>query len=174
MLYVTDSSKYKELHDLSCLFASWELKNSSAWDIFYFDYSDIFWSNFPSFLTFLALQNNDQKIYFYALEPNPKRYFYQNFKKYPLIEFNRKRIEKEYFSAINQDPGGSSADALACHSEKILIFPPSINWYVYGQYDIELAKLVVKKGHFNIFESEFKYLPNFLAPEEVAHRLKSE
>jgi hypothetical protein len=98
----------------------------------------------PKIKTFLKSISED-KFYFIVLEPNPKKYFFHHFNKYPLIEVSIVDEEDDYFSIIEENPGESPADAIRYVSKVILIYSDSLNWAIYINRDYEVGIIGAKK-----------------------------
>jgi len=155
MTYLIDQTKFQMLNKLSSPFREWNAKGSVE-QIKYFDWAEYKVAGFFNYLKLLCLLGDDHLFYFYAPKPDPVNYFFFHFQKYPLIEFDITYSEEDFSNALCKDPGDSPADALMYRADEIIIFPESLNWYIYGEYDIELAKLVSKVG----------FPPNSLFPHD--------
>jgi len=67
-----------------------------------------------------------------VLEPDPVHYFHRLFGKFPAIEIARSDSARTYIEFLNQDPGGSPADAVGTNCWAWVIVPPSIGWFVHA------------------------------------------
>lgn len=114
----------------------------------YFDWSEFKVAGFINYLNALANLSGDEKFYFYDLDPAaPVDEFYRLFKKYPVVKLDIGVNEKEYFSTLREEPGKVPGRTYAVDTtNRYAIFPESMNWYIYGEYDIELAVLMSKVG----------------------------
>ncbi len=84
----------------------------------------------------MNLSGDDSCLYL-VVEPDPEEYFWANFKKYPLVEIGKDDVASDYFSSLNEDPGGSPADAIGTNWAQFFIFPTSKKWFVIGRRDNE-------------------------------------
>ena len=70
-----------------------------------------------------------------------ERYFYREFRKYPFVSFSVQESADDYLKGLSEDPGGSSADAPAFNSSKVVVFPESLRWQMFGDREFEWAVL---------------------------------
>jgi hypothetical protein len=67
-----------------------------------------------------------------VLDPDPVHYFYRLFKKYPAFEVALGDSPQSYIQFLNQDPGGSPADAVGTNCWAWVVAPPAIGWFVHA------------------------------------------
>ena len=73
--------------------------------------------------------SGDLIAYYLVLSPDPVHYFHRLFGKYPLLEIARDDSPDSYLAALNEDPGGSPADAIATNWSASVVFPPAGKWF---------------------------------------------
>ena len=76
---------------------------------------------------------------FAVIEPDPERYFFHHFGKYPIIEVSVNDSEETFLKAVNEDPGGSPADAIIYNGRVIVVYSDSPVWALYGERDYEFC-----------------------------------
>jgi hypothetical protein len=102
-----------------------------------FDSSELCTRAFFGLLSSLAQWGTDAAIYYVVLRPDPVSYFFAHFGKYPLIEIKPSGSAEEYMAVLNEDPGGSPADALGINWSEYMILPSSKAWFIRGlRYDV--------------------------------------
>ena len=74
----------------------------------------------------------NEHLFLAVLDPDPETYYYAHFKKYPVFKFGLTDSEGSYLRAIDEDPGGSPADAIAYNSAVVLVYPDDFDWVLYG------------------------------------------
>jgi hypothetical protein len=94
-----------------------------------FDDAQLCTSDFARLLRSLMLLSADLRVYYLVLSPDPVHYFHRHFNKYPLFEFGRDDSVDSYLVALNEDPGGSPADAVGTNWSASVIFPPGAKWF---------------------------------------------
>jgi hypothetical protein len=86
------------------------------------------------------LMNMDEKFFiFSSVDPDPESYFAFHFDFFGAIEFATSDSEDDYLFALNHYPDGSPADALAHHSDSLLIFSVDGRFAIYGSRDADIA-----------------------------------
>jgi hypothetical protein len=73
----------------------------------------------------------DTSAYYVLLRPDPIQYFHRHFHKYPAFEITLDDTAKTYLAVLNEDPGGSPADAVGTNWSTCVIAPPSRKWFVH-------------------------------------------
>jgi hypothetical protein len=107
---------------------------------------EIFVEGFISKMKLFLKLISENKFYLVVLEPDPEKYFFYHFNKYPLIEISDLDEEDEYFSIIEEDPGDSPADAIQYNSNIILLYSDSLNWVIYVDRNYEVGIFGAKKS----------------------------
>jgi hypothetical protein len=79
--------------------------------------------------------NRDDIAYYIVLDPDPISYFAAEFNKYPVLEIRSNDSCEAYLAALNEDPGGSPADAIGINWNEYGLIPPSVNWLIWGRRD---------------------------------------
>ena len=109
--------------------------DSKKWDRLMFDSLELCTRPFVGLLQSLMHWSGDEIAYYIVLNPDPIRYFAAEFKKYPLLEIRRDDSCEAYLAALNEDPGGSPADAVGINWDEYGILPPSVKWLIRGFRD---------------------------------------
>lgn len=99
----------------------------------------VFTGSFDEILEGLSRVSDGLPMFFASLSPDPVGYFFEHFGKYPLIRFDERVDGDEFRKPLNEDPGGSPADALIVRTERFAIFPRDLDWIIYADRDFELA-----------------------------------
>jgi hypothetical protein len=100
-----------------------------------FDDAEMLVPEFCDLVTHLITQSGDKRATFVVLDPDPIHYFWRHFHKYPAIEIKVGDSAKDYLRALNEDPGGSPADALGTNWWECVIVTPSCSWFVHALRD---------------------------------------
>ena len=103
-------------------------KNTVAFD---FDYamSYRFWGELEKLTDIFG----DSSVIMAVLDPDPVNYYYSEFSQYNWCVFQKDTTADEYWSAINQGPEGSPADAILSNSEAVVWLSSSLNWAIWGE-----------------------------------------
>lgn len=97
-----------------------------------FDDAEVCTLKFANLLQELMEYSGDSTVYYVVLDPDPVHYFHRHFKKYPVLEISLGDSPESYISSLNQDPGGSPADAIGINWWTCVIVPPSLKWFVHA------------------------------------------
>jgi hypothetical protein len=127
-----------------------------------FDDAGIRTEEFANLLQKLMECSRDPNAHYAVLEPDPVHYFYRQFKKYPVAEIAFNDSSDAYLSFLNEDPGGSPADAIGINWSACVVVPPSLKWFVHA-----LRSAEDDSGHLWIppdWVDETRALYPFLAP----------
>jgi hypothetical protein len=100
-----------------------------------FDCVEFHTRHFFEFLCKLMEWSKDSHFRYIVLEPDPFSYYFTHFSKYPLFEISIDDSDEAYINALNEDPGGSPADAVGTNWFRYVILPPSKKWFIHGQQD---------------------------------------
>ena len=100
-----------------------------------FDDAEMFTSQFANIIHQLIGWSGDAYATYVVLNPDPVHYFWRHFQKYPTIQIEADDSEQAYLSALNEDPGGSPADAVGTNWWECVIVSPSIKWFVHALRD---------------------------------------
>src|ERR1051325_3841413 len=87
----------------------------------------------------LAKAAGDPSFTFAVLRPDPEKYFYAHFGKFPLLQFTIDDPAEYFVDTIHDDPGDSAADAIAYNSDAIFTYTASQRWGIYGDREIEVG-----------------------------------
>jgi hypothetical protein len=105
----------------------------------FISFDDIFSEPFYEKMSFFARLLNETSFTMFVIKPDPESYFYRHFGKYPVIKMSNFATSGEFMKLVFEDPGGSSADAIAYNSTNLLIYPDSLRWGIYGSRDFEVG-----------------------------------
>ncbi|HET9182503.1 MAG TPA: hypothetical protein VFP59_10240 [Candidatus Angelobacter sp.] len=97
-----------------------------------FDDAQICTNEFAKLLQTLLERSHDATAHYLVLDPDPVHYFYRNFGKYPALEIERGDSSDAYISMLNEDPGGSLADAVGTNWWTCVVVPPSLKWFAHA------------------------------------------
>lgn len=100
-----------------------------------FDDAEMFTPEFANLVQQLIGWSGDFQATYVVLDPDPVWYFWQHFQKYPAIQIKAGDSTQAYLSALNEDPGGSPADAIGTNWWECVIVPPSLTWFVHALRD---------------------------------------
>jgi hypothetical protein len=103
------------------------------------DFSAIWSAEFFLFLQQLTTAVDSTGFILAVLRPDPSRYFYRHFNRYPLLRFSINDASECYIEEVNEDPGGSPADSIITNSTTLIIYPESRRWAIYGDRDLDVA-----------------------------------
>lgn len=102
---------------------------------------DEFWTNIQN----IALQSGDKYLLMAVLDPDPVRYYKNEFGYYNWSIIPTSASKNEYWKFLNNHPEESPADAIFINSEKIVWLPQSRNWAIWGERSYELCVLGHRK-----------------------------
>ncbi|HYO79407.1 MAG TPA: hypothetical protein VE010_23275 [Thermoanaerobaculia bacterium] len=114
------------------------LKTAPA-SFFLFDDTLVFTAHFDEIRQELFRMAGGVPLYFASLEPDPVGYFFAHFGKYPLIRYDTAVDGDGFRKPLNEDPGGSPADAIMTNTERFAMFPRDLSWLLYADRGWELA-----------------------------------
>ncbi len=97
-----------------------------------FDDAELLTPGFLRLLQFLMGMSDDTRAYYLVLSPDPIRYLY-HFNKYPLLDIGYRDSLDDYLALLNEDPGGSPADAVGTVWSVSVIFPRGGKWFSHLQ-----------------------------------------
>jgi len=97
-----------------------------------FDDVEVRTLHFPNLLQKLMEWSGDSTAHYVVLDPDPVHYFHRHFNKYPVLEIAVGDSPEAYISSLNEDPGGSQADAVGINWWACVVVPPSIKWFVHA------------------------------------------
>lgn len=117
------------------------LKETPSDDLVYFDSGIVTTHHYYRFVRdlFQFTDSSEDPFAFVGLRPDPFRYFFYHFSKYPAIVFQPAHSEADYCRLLQSDPGGSPADALAYNTWGYVVLPLSGGWITYGDDSSEIA-----------------------------------
>jgi len=105
-----------------------------------------------------------------SLDPDPIKYFYNNFGTYPYLEISVESSNDEYIKYINEDPGGSPADSIAMNGRTLVYYTGKNDWAIFCNAELEVCIVAFKeKESF----SSFKKIGKEMAWLNVEEALKN-
>ena len=90
---------------------------------------------FAELLQRLLRWSEDEQAHYIVLKPDPIWYFHRYFSKYPIVPIHRGDTSDTYLRSLNEDPGGSPADAAGTNCYEWVILPTSHRWFVHCMRD---------------------------------------
>jgi hypothetical protein len=117
--------------------------NYTRFHFFEFDTfsADEFWR----MLQQLMIESRDQKVTLAVLNPDPERYFYDNFGRFGLVDIPLNSSAQQYRHLL-QDGPGPPPDNLMDNSMVLVWFPPSLQWLIWGERDTEIMVLACERS----------------------------
>lgn len=111
----------------------------------FWNFSALLSDRFFGPLSELSRQTGEDCFWLASLLPDPETYFFRHFRKYPFIRISGDESQGDYVAAINEDPGGSPADAIGHRSDVVVIYPRSLRWVMYGdrEWDLSITGILV-------------------------------
>jgi hypothetical protein len=110
----------------------------------YFRFQEFDWAMsakfWPSVQT-LCQSSGDASILIAVLEPDPLDYYKKEFGYFNWAELPIYSSSEDYWNLINNCPDNSPADSLLANSEKVVWFPPSRKWAIWGERSLEVCVL---------------------------------
>lgn len=129
----------------------------------------------------LARGSNDSSVLMAVLDPSPSDYYKKEFGVYNWAELSIGLSSDDYWSLLNHHPKSSPADSVIANSEKIVWFPESGKWAVWGERSYGVcvlgarAKLSLDSWH-DVEWALQNYLPNCfreqVVPSDFARTLR--
>ena len=96
-----------------------------------FDDANTRTEQFHSLLLSLLKKSLDEICHYIVIDPDPEQYFHRHFQKYPIAELRTSNSASQYFARLNEDPGGSPADAIGTNCYEWVIVPLSHRWFIH-------------------------------------------
>ena len=90
----------------------------------------------------LATATGSETLILGVLQPDPEAYYHAHFGVLPFFRLNGSDSPHDYLAALHAAPGGSEADAIAHHSDVVVIYPEPTHWLIYGDRGLEIALVV--------------------------------
>ena len=100
---------------------------------------------FLGLLQGLMRLSGDGIAYYIVRNPDPVQYFVKELNRYPLLEIRVDDSCEAYLAALNEDPGGSPADAVGINWTEYALLPPSMKWFVRGLRDNDKGQLWIPR-----------------------------
>ena len=88
-------------------------------------------AEFNTLIQSLMKLSGDEKCNYIVLDPDPIQYFLRHFNKYPILEICAGDSSEQYLALLNEDPGGSPADAVGTNCYEWVILPHSHKWFIH-------------------------------------------
>jgi hypothetical protein len=134
MSWVTDTEQAKELllQAGTCRVVD-SCRVATSMQCMSFDDVGTCTKEFGALLHRLMQLSVDETCHYIVLNPDPRHYFLHHFKKYPVVEIRADDTLEQYIAILNEDPGGSPADAVGTNCYEWVVIPPSHRWFVHCQ-----------------------------------------
>jgi hypothetical protein len=130
MLWVREESTFRELFaEAQRLVFIDDGGESTTLKRLHFDDAELLTPAFLSLLKVLMELSGDSQVYYLVLSPDPVLYF-SYFHRHPLLEIAREDTLQDYLGFLNEDPGGSPADAIGIAWSTCTIFPRGHGWFM--------------------------------------------
>lgn len=138
------------------------------------DFDQIWTDEFACDADRLTATAGDASFTFAVLRPDPAKYYYANFGKFPVLRFAPGSAAASYIAAVNEDPGGSPADAIVHSSEVVVVYPASVRWAIYADRNMEIGIVASMDEEMSAhIVTPKQSLRFFTAPEAVTELLPS-
>lgn len=76
---------------------------------------------------------------FFVLSNDPENFFFSHCKKYPFFEVSCKDLFEDYLSITRDNLQCIPQESLADNAYIIVLYPDSLDWVIYGDFDFEIA-----------------------------------
>jgi hypothetical protein len=106
------------------------------------DFDLLFTGRFFGKVKSLVQESGEKFFWLSVLDPDPKQYFFKHFGHFGALQCEVADDARSYVAAVNQDPGGSPADALIHNSNVVVLCSLSGDWIVVGRRNFDLAVCV--------------------------------
>ncbi len=87
------------------------------------------WANL---LTVLMEWANLKTIYFIILDPDPEYFFYNLYRFYPCVEFEKEDFPDGFVNALNRRYGPNESDKLMFAKFQFVVTSPSKPWFIHA------------------------------------------
>ena len=129
MRWIQDDQEFAALLSRAHQFISEGQRAISQGSVLVFDDVVLSTPSFFSLLHLLMKCSSDKAVSYVVIDPDPVGYFYKFFGKYSAFEISDGDTAEEYLGMLNEDPGGSPADAVGLNVGGAVIFPESNSWF---------------------------------------------
>jgi hypothetical protein len=133
MRWITEKTEFTRifLEARTCVYID-SGREPSALNRMVFDDAITRTDEFAEVLQHLMEWSGDKACNYVVLDPDPVHYFHRHFGKYPAVGISYGDSARDYLDFLNQDPGGSPADAVGNNCWAWVVVPPSIRWFVHA------------------------------------------
>jgi hypothetical protein len=104
---------------------------STTFELVSFDDAGTCTPEFAGLVQALLTLSEDSAAHYMVLDPDPVAYFHRHFGKYPILSLWKGDTAETYLALLNEDPGGSKADAVGTNCYEWVILPESHSWFVH-------------------------------------------
>ena len=137
-IFYVEQCKVNTLVDFKVQFPDQIFRKNFA-DFLFVDFDDVYSAYFfGALIRFLGFIS-EEGFKLLVTTPSPDDYFYENFNKYPLLEFAISDSSQNYVNALAQDPGSSPADAILFNSDVVVLYSESSDYCIYANRDLGFA-----------------------------------
>ena len=85
-------------------------------------------------------ESGDPHVTLAALEPDPEHYFHHHFGKFGIVDIPRSSSAQDYRDLLSSGPG-PEPDTLMLNWQVLVWFPPSLQWLIWAERDVEMTVL---------------------------------
>ena len=128
-------------------------------------------AEFWSLLQALSSPTAHDSVLVAVLQPDPTKYFYQEFRGYSFFTLPTSASSDAYWNTLQIGPDGSPADAPLYNSEIVVWLPKTLRWAIWGQRKIGICVAAFVGGE--VSESTDQSKGIFLSEEVVTRFLES-
>lgn len=103
------------------------------------EYETIFSADFWPAIASVANYHRDRQVEFLVLEPSAESYYAPGYGMYPAFSIPIQSSEDEYWSALNESPGGDVTGALIHSANVVAVAGSSGKWGFWGERDLGIV-----------------------------------
>ncbi|MFC0399088.1 hypothetical protein [Paraburkholderia rhizosphaerae] len=168
MAIVRDYQTFDQLQRISDQIANWKIHDARRYGekVEYGDWLEFRVAGFIDFVNALSHENGDSEYYFVDVRALARDDFIPTAGDFPAMKLDTRVNEREYFNELYSSVNFiEHVDYAMGYTNEYAFFPLSMNWHIYGLYDIELARI---QSRASFPATPFPH--DFIPPDE-AHRL---
>jgi hypothetical protein len=144
MRIIQDYSTFDCLRRMCSLVANWKIHDARRYGdkVAYGDWLEFRVAGFIDFVNALSLENGDSEYYFVDVLALASKGLTLTAGDFPAMRLDTRVNERDYLNELYSSVNFiENIDyAMGCTNE-YAFFPLSMNWHIYGLYDIELARI---------------------------------
>ncbi|MDQ7977818.1 hypothetical protein QYH69_11255 [Paraburkholderia sp. SARCC-3016] len=169
MSIIQDRPTFDRLRQMCSSIANWRSHDPDKYgqNIEYCDWMEFKVANFLDFVNALSHANGDAEYYFVDVCAMSRDDLVLTAGDFPAIRFDCQISERDYFHELDRKVNFiKDMDYYTMfYTNEYAFFPLSMNWHIYGLYDIELAR-IQSRAPFPATPFPHDYIP-----ADEAHRL---